>query len=287
MLPAALAYETLVLLPVARGPGRDAGNSHGWVINSWNNNIGLRIPPCGVGSLSTFFSPNGGTALLWRVGGPIANREWDQRFCVGVGGGNLLWWDACDGSPAQQWAAYYPPVPFSSSASYGFPPPPPFPAPPPFPPSPPPPPPTQALLPLPSSPPSPNATAVASLADLRAAAANSSVTEFLIVAPFIALDGSPVAISRPGARVRVAGAAPGCQLWSGACPRISARNLSSILTVSASTFELSGLELSDGRGTSASGGVTVSATTSVLIQNVGFRGFETQNVRSLLPLTTV
>lgn len=218
-----------------------------------------------------------GTSIDWNGNGPIRNKDWDQKLCFGVGTSGWIWWEPCDGSAAQQWTAVY--------KSQGTIPPatPPSPPRPPSSPSPPPPPPAKLLPAAPATSPNSSSAVIASPIDVALALRDNSKTEFLISTSFLLLPGSPLFIIRPGGRVRVSG--PPCTLWTGTCPRISAANLSAIMTVVSDTLEVANLEFVDGRavGASSSGGLTGQVRLSVTLTNVGFRNFYTDNVRLAAP----
>lgn len=121
---------------------------------------------------------------------------------------------------------------------------------------------------------------ITSPVDVALALRDSSKTEFLISTSFLLLAGSPLFIIRPGGRVRIAG--PPCVLWTGTCPRISGANLTAIMTVVSDTLEVANVEFVDGRavGASSSAGITGQIRLSATLTNVGFRNFETDDVRA-------
>lgn len=229
-----------------------------------------RVTPCATGALLFAAEPNGGSPVQWTNGGPMRSLDWDPTLCVELGAGSWLWWAPCDGTGRQRWRAYFPGAPLPL--------PPPSRPPPPRPPSPPPPPPAQQLpAALPSS---SSSVTVASLAEFRLAALNLTKTEFIVTSPLLVIDGTPLNITRPGARVRIVG--PPCALWSGSCPRLSGGNLSSVLLAVGATVEIENLEIVDGVSAQSGGAVVATGTTVIRFNNVGFSHCESALVRFAL-----
>lgn len=226
------------------------------------------VVPCAAGSLIMQENPTGGSAIRWRSGGPMRSLDWDPTLCMAKGSGGWLWWASCDGSALQQWQVVYPGLtrPLQPLRQ----------PPPPQPPTPPPPPPARQL---PVSAPADSATAViANLADLRAAARDASKTVFLVTAPLIVLDGTPVNITRPGATVRIVG--PPCALGTGTCPRLSGGNRSGVLIAVGSIVELANLEITDAVSALSGGAVAATGTVAITVQNTAFSRCESAGVRA-------
>lgn len=120
---------------------------------------------------------------------------------------------------------------------------------------------------------------ISNLAALRAAAADSTVTTFLLQQDIV-LNGTAVDISRPGQAVTIAAAAHPCNTAGGqplfqfpgqpSCPSLSGAGLSRILRVTAGSLTLRGLQFTDGAAPGNGGLVQVTLTGAGTFENLFF-----------------
>ena len=109
---------------------------------------------------------------------------------------------------------------------------------------------------------------VASAEDLLGAAADSSITNFVLLpSARLALNGVAISISRPGQTVTVGGAS------STATPALDGRGLSAILIISAQAVVIQNMALSGGAASGSSrGGAVQSWAPSTTLRNLVING---------------